>query len=79
VRLDEQGRLYQALMEKVLQIVQVAGVVALEFIARARFIERAQGKFNILEGIPKHQVAGILEHLRLPIVTELLEAPQHRE
>ena len=62
-----------------MQIVEVTGVIALEFIACACTVERFQGVTDVLEGVAEHKIMGALQHGRLPVVLEFLESLEHRE
>ena len=66
-------------MKKVMQIVEMAGVVALELVARARRVQRVERVADILEAVAEHEIVRALEHVRLPVVLELLVALEHRE
>ena len=77
--LDEQGRLHQALGEEVVQIVEMAGVVALEFVARAGGVQRVESVTDVLEAVAEHEIMRALQHLRLPVVLKRLEALEHRK
>ena len=54
--LDEQRRLHQALLEEVVEVVEMRGVVALELEARAGLRQRLQHVFDVLEGVAEHDV-----------------------
>src|SRR5260221_7286776 len=62
-----------------MEIVEVTGVVALKFIARAATVERFQGITDVLEGVAEHKIMGGFQHGRLPVVFELFESLEHRE
>src|SRR3546814_15590093 len=73
-RLDEQRRLHQSFLVEIVQIVEVAGIIAFEFIARAGCVECIQRKTNVLEAVAEDEVMDALQHRRLPLMLELLEA-----
>src|SRR5437763_1591561 len=77
--LDEERRLDEAALEEMIEVVEVPGVVALELEARPRIGKRAQDEFDVLERVAEHEIARVLERLRLPIVFEGLETIEHRE
>jgi hypothetical protein len=77
--LHEQRGLDESALEEMGEGVKVGGVVALELEARAGVAERSQHELDVLEGVAKHEVAGVLQRLRLPVVLEGLEAVEHRE
>ena len=62
---------------EVVQIVEMTGVVALELIAGAGPVQLAQGVFDVLVGIAEDEVAGVLQHLALPGMLEVVETLQH--
>ena len=66
--LHEERRLHQPALEEMGEIVEMGGVVALELEARAGVAERPQHELDILEGVAEHEIARILERLRLPVV-----------
>src|SRR3546814_20346807 len=78
-RLDEQRRLHQSFLVEIVQIVEVAGIIAFEFIARAGCVECIQRKTNVLEAVAEDEVMAALQHRRLPLMLELLEALEHGE
>src|SRR5450432_2302082 len=61
------------------EIIEVRGVIALEFKTRACVGEQSKDKFDILERIAEDEIARIFERLALPIMLEILEAAEHRE
>jgi hypothetical protein len=77
--LDEQRSLHQTFGPEVMQIVDVAGVIALELIARAGRVERFQRVTDVLERIAEDEIVGAFQHRRLPVVLELLVSLEHRE
>jgi hypothetical protein len=77
--LHEQGRAHHAAVEEVGQVVEMPDVVALELEAGAVAAARLQDVLDVLEGVPEHEVAAVLQVLALPVVRELLEAVEHGE
>src|SRR5580704_5874546 len=77
--LDEKRRLDEATLKEVIEVIEMPGVVALELEARSGAAERAQHEFDVLERIAEHEIARVLERLRLPIMFKGLEAVEHRE
>jgi hypothetical protein len=73
-RLDEEGRLDQAAIDDVRQVVEVPNVVALELEARAVGIAKlAEDAFDILECVPEDTVSRAFEVFRFPVVLEPLD------
>ena len=64
--LDEQRRLHQAAAIEMMQIVEMADIVALEFEARARLAEGFQDIFDVLERIAGRSGRGSLRGLPVP-------------
>src|SRR3546814_14119848 len=54
-------------------------IIAFEFIARAGCVECIQRKTNVLEAVAEDEVMAALQHRRLPLMLELLEALEHGE
>src|SRR5882672_6498122 len=77
-RLHEQRRFHHALFEEIVQVVEMRGVVAFEFKARASLRQRLQDVFDVLEGIAEHDVL-VLEMLALPFMLEFLKTVEHAE
>ena len=77
--LDEQRRLDQAAVKEMREVVEMAGVVALELEARSVSRAGLQDEFDVLEGVAEDEVARVLQRLRFPVVLEILEALEHRE
>ena len=50
----------------------MAGVVALELVARARRVQRVERVPDVLEAVAEHEVVRALQHRGLPVVPELL-------
>src|ERR1700740_1703446 len=77
--LDEERRLDKALGQEVVQIVQMARIVALKLVTRAGRVQCFKGITNILEAVSEDQVMRTFKHGRLPVVLEFLVALQHRK
>ena len=77
-RLHEQRRFYEALLQEIIEIVEMRGVIAFELEARAGLRQRLQHEFDILEGVAEHDVL-VLDVLAFPVVLERLEAVEHAE
>src|SRR5271157_4796395 len=78
-RLHEQRRFDEPALQEMREVAKMGGVVTLELEARPGVAERTQHKLDVLEGVAEHEIARVLERLRLPIVFEGLEAVEHRE
>src|SRR4051812_31709129 len=78
-RLHEQGRLDQTAVQEMLEIIKVPDVVAFELEARAVIGAGRQNEFDVLERIPEHQIARILQMLALPLKLEFLVAIEQME
>src|SRR3954468_6802380 len=76
--LNEQRRLNQALVEKVLQIIKVRSVVALELETRATLGAGGQDVLDVLEGVVEDDPL-VREVVTFPLVLEVLETFQHAE
>ena len=72
-------RLNETLGEEIIQIIEVARVVAFELVARTGGVQGVQRVTNVLEAIAKHEIVRALEHLGLPIVLESFVALEHRK
>src|SRR3546814_446958 len=77
--LDEEWSLDEPLLPEIMEIVEVARVVAFELVARARRIERLEGIADILEAVAKDEIVAAFEHRGLPRVLKFLVALEHRE
>src|SRR3546814_14251893 len=64
--LDEEWSLDEPLLPEIMEIVEVARVVAFELVARARRIERLEGIADILEAVAKDEIVAAFELSRLP-------------
>src|SRR3546814_15427932 len=77
--LDEEWSLDEPLLPEIMEIVEVARVVAFELVARARRIERLEGIADILEAVAKDEIVAAFEHRRLTRMLKFLVALEHRE
>src|SRR3546814_7998324 len=77
--LDEEWSLDEPLLPEIMEIVEVARVVAFELVARARRIERLEGIADILEVVAKDEIVDAFEHRRLPSMLKFLLGLEHRE
>src|SRR6266404_1767973 len=77
--LDEERRLHQPLSPEIMEVMEVAGVVALELVARAGFVEGFQRVADVLEAVAEDEIMRAFQHRRLPVVLKLLAALEHRE
>src|SRR3546814_16876131 len=62
-----------------MEIIEVAGVVALELVAGAGAVQRFERVSDILEAIAEDQIVRSFQHRRLPVMLEVLVALEHRE
>src|SRR3546814_16314040 len=70
--LDEEWSLDEPLLPEIMEIVEVARVVAFELVARARRLERLEGIADILEAVAKDHNWAAFEHDRPPRTIKLL-------
>src|SRR6267142_2712567 len=75
-RLHEQRRFHHALFEEIVQVIEMRGVVAFKFKARAGLRQRLQHVFDVLERVAENDIL-VLEMLALPFMLEFLESIQH--
>src|SRR6185437_15571393 len=76
----EERRLDQLAVEEMRQRVEMADIVAFELELRAAALaKRLKDLLDILEGIPKNEIPGILQMLGFPVVFPLLVAIEHGE
>src|SRR5258708_23298743 len=75
--LNEQRSLHQSFGPEVMQIAEVTGVVALEFITCARTVERFEGVADVLERVAEHKIMRAFQHARFPIELEFPESLAH--
>ena len=78
-RLHEQRRLDQPAVHEVGEVVEVAGVVALELEAGAARADLAHDRLDVGERVLEDEVARHLEVRLLPVVLELRDPGGHRE
>src|SRR5215207_5090111 len=76
--LNKQRRLHQALVKKVLQVVEVCSIVALELETGAALGAGGQDVLDILESVAEDD-ALVREIVTLPLVLEVLVPFQHSE
>src|SRR3546814_9101680 len=64
--LDKKWPLDETLLPEIVQIMEVARVVAFELVARPRFVQRLERAADVLEAVAEDEVVAPLEHRRLP-------------
>src|SRR3546814_4145094 len=77
--LDKKWPLDETLLPEIVQIMEVARVVAFELVARPRFVQRLERAADVLEGVAEDEVVAPLEHRRLPLVLKILVSLEHRK
>src|SRR6185437_7098873 len=76
----EERRLDQLAVEEMRQRVEMADIVAFELELRAAALaKRLKDLLDILEGIPKNEISGIIQMLGFPVVFPLLVAIEQGE
>src|SRR3546814_4908260 len=71
--------LFRSLLPEIVQIMEVARVVAFELVARPRFVQRLERAADVLEAVAEDEVVAPLEHRRLPLVLKILVSLEHRK
>src|SRR6266496_498365 len=77
--LHKQWRLDQAASDEVMQVVEMARVVAFKFEARSIFAQCPDDEFNLFVGVAKDNVPRAFQSPHLPLVLELPVSRQHRK
>src|SRR3546814_10525826 len=77
--LDKKWPLDETLLPEIVQIMEVARVVAFALVARPRFVQRLERAADVLEAVAEDEVVAPLEHRRLPLVLKILVSLEHRK
>jgi len=77
-RLDEERPIDETAIAEMGEVVEMAGVVALELEPRTVAAAVFDDVLYVLEGVLEHGIAGLLEILRLPFMQEFFVSVEHR-